>query len=472
MDSTEPLLDAGIAEVARQLRARRVSPVELLQAQLARIEQVDKHLSAYVTVSRERALEQALAAEREIASGHYRGPLHGIPYAAKDLIDTSGVRTTCGSAILKDHVPTRDATVIRRLRDAGAVLLGKLALTEFAGIGYHPSVTPPRNPWDARFWTGQSSSGSGVATAGVLCFAALGTDTGGSLRYPASACGVVGLRPTYGRVSRAGVFPLSASLDAIGPMARSAEDVALVLQAISGFDAEDPTSLRSNVPDYRQAPDGECIGARIGVVEDLIDEAEDPAVRAVVRSAVRDFESFGATIHAVRVRELDDAVGAWATIFTAECLVAHEPFFPTRAAEYSEALLRFLEQGSRVRGIDYARASMVRARTVCEIEDALTGADALLLPTMGRQPPSLEEFPSHGIIPDDSAGALLRYTAPFALAGYPAISIPAGFGPGGLPIGLQLVARRDDDATLLHIAHAYQCRTSWHRRRAPGVHAC
>ena len=234
----------SIAEAAGLIERREVSPVELTRAVLERIDALDAKLHAFITVAADVALRQARQAEAEIAAGTCRGALHGIPFGAKDLIDTQGIRTTCGSKILRDNVPGDDATVVRRLREAGAVLVGKLVMTEFAGIGYHPDVVPPLNPWNADHWTGQSSSGSGVAAAAGLCFATLGTDTGGSLRYPASACGVVGLKPTYGRVSRHGVFPLAETLDTVGPITRTVDDACIVLHAIAGEDGRDPTSLR------------------------------------------------------------------------------------------------------------------------------------------------------------------------------------------------------------------------------------
>lgn len=464
MPAETTLCDGTIAAVSARIRDRELSPLDLVEAQLDRIARINPLLHAYVTVTGDGARTAARRATEEIASGRYRGPLHGIPYAAKDLIDTAGIRTACGSKILAQRVPDADADVVRRLEQAGAVLVGKLVMTEFAGIGYHPSVTPPTNPWNAGFWTGQSSSGSGVAVAAGLCFGSLGSDTGGSLRYPAAACGVVGLRPTYGRVSRGGTFPLAESLDVIGPVTRTVADAAIMLRAIAGREAGDPTTIDTAVPDYLAALEHGCEGFRVGVVDSLVEGAEPP-VRDAVRAAATALRDIGATLRSVRIDGLVDAVAAWATIFTAECLHAHERFYPGRAADYSDALRRFLEQGAEVRGVDYARAVTVRSRVGRDIDDLLRECDVLLLPTMGRLPPSLREFPADGIIPPESAGALLTYTAPFALTGHPAISLPCGFGPESLPIGLQLIAGRTCEATLLRVAAAYEAHTPWHTRR-------
>ena len=469
MSSTDDPVGRPIAELAVDIRDRRISPVDLVQAFLNRIERLEPSLHAYLEVTGAGALREAQKAEREVAAGRWRGPLHGIPFAVKDLIDTRGVATTCASLIHRDRIPVEDATVVARLRNAGAVLLGKLVMTEFAGIGYHPSVTPPSNPWNPHRWTGQSSSGSGVAVAARLCAFSLGSDTGGSLRYPASACGVVGLRPSYGRVSRAGTFPLAESLDAIGPITGCVTDAALVLGVIAGEDPDDVTSLRDAVPDFvaasRRVP---ADRPRIGVLQALVDAAEGP-VREAVDAAVARYGASGIACEPVELLGLDEAVGAWAHIFTSECLLAHEAFFPARADDYSEALRRFLVEGAAVRGIDYARASMVRAKLARQIDELLDRRSVLLLPTMGRLPPPLDEFPADGIIPAASAGALLRYTAPFALTGHPAISIPCGSSPEGLPIGLQLVGRRCGEGALLGLARMFEAGTHWHRLRPPST---
>ena len=457
----------SIARVAALIERREISPVELTEATLERIEALDAQLHAFTTVSADFALRQARLAENEIAAGNYRGPLHGIPYAAKDLIDTGGIRTTCGSKILRDRVPAGNATVIRRLHEAGAVLVGKLVMTEFAGIGYHPTVVPPRNPWNADHWTGQSSSGSGVATAAGLCFGALGTDTGGSLRYPASACGVVGVKPTYGLVSRHGVFPLAETLDSVGPIARTVEDACIVLNAIAGEDERDPTSLRDPVPDYRAALADDLLPLRVGLAESMLERVVDAEVTSAVEVAARVLAGLGAGIEPVTVPMIDESVEAWGNLFVAECLLAHADYYPDRAEDYSEALRLFLEQGSGLPGTEYARAHLTRLKARRAISLLFDAVDVLALPTMGRLPPSLEEFPASGIIPQESAGALLSFTAPFALTGHPAISVPCGFSRDGLPIGLQLVGPHGAEALLLKVAGAFENATDWTERRPP-----
>ena len=457
----------SIAEAAALIERREISPVELTRATLERIEALDASLHAFITVSADFALERARLAEREIAAGHYRGPLHGIPFAAKDLFDTAGIRTTCGSKILRDRVPAKDATAIARLHDAGAVLVGKLVMTEFAGIGYHPGVVPPRNPWNANHWTGQSSSGSGVAAAAGLSFATLGTDTGGSLRYPASACGVVGVKPTWGRVSRHGVFPLAETLDSAGPITRTVEDACIVLHAIAGEDGLDPTSSRDPVPDYRAALGGDLPPLRVGLAESMLERVVDDEVKSAVEAAAGVIAGLGAVIEWLPVPMVDESVEAWGNLFVAECLLAHAEHYPARADDYSEALRLFLEQGSALAGTEYARAHLTRLAARRAVSRLFDTVDVLALPTMGRLPPPLTEFPASGIIPQESAGALLSFTAPFALTGHPAVSVPCGFSRGGLPIGLQLAGPHGSEALLLKVAGAYETATDWNERRPP-----
>lgn len=465
MTDVDALLDGPITAAAALIKSRDVSPVELVNAQLGRIERLNGHLRAYTTVCADHARAAAVAAEREIRDGGYRGLLHGIPYAAKDLIYTKGVRTTCGSKILADWVPDEDATVITRLQDAGAILVGKLVMTEFAGIGYHPSVPPPRNPWNVNHWTGQSSSGSGVAAAAGMAMVTLGSDTGGSLRYPASACNVVGLRPTRGRVSRHGTYPLAETLDSIGPMARRADDTALVFAAIAGEDRHDPTSMRAPAPPVQTLPKDLPANLRLGMAENFFGPDTNAEVRDAVRAVATEFQAMGATLRPVHVPMIDEAVAAWGTAFVAECLAAHEDFFPARAADYSEALRRFLEAGVGVTGAQYAKTHNVRFGLRRQMDYIFDEVDVVLLPTMGCLPPSLQEFPADGIIPAERAGGLLRFTAPFALTGHPALSMPCGFSRSGLPMGAQLVGKFAAEPLLLRLAHAYQQRTVWHERR-------
>ncbi len=467
MDTVSELCTRNLTEVAGLIRKREVSPVELVGAVLERMDRLDGKLHSYITVTRDLALEQARAAEREIAGGTYRGPLHGIPMAVKDLIHVKGVPTTCGSQVLADRAAEYDAAVIEKLKAAGAILLGKLSMTEFAGIGYHPSIPPPVNPWHAERWPGGSSSGSGVATAACLCFGSLGSDTGGSVRFPAAACGIVGIKATYGRVSRYGVFPLAESLDHVGPMARSVADAAAILGAIAGLDSRDPTTRREPVPDYL---DGLCEDAknmRIGIDEDFCTTGVDEQISQAVLVAAQRLGELGANIKEVKLSRIDEAVAAWSVIFSAECAAAHEQLYAAHADRYGPGFRRLLEDGPKVSGLDYAKAYFARQAICRMIDDLFQEVDLLLCPTMGVPSVPLSEFPADGAISPELAHALLRLTAPFSLTGSPAVSLPCGFSADGPPFSLQLVARYGEERTLIRAAFAYERATDWHKRRPP-----
>jgi amidase len=456
----------SLAEVADLIKRKQVSPVEVTTEMLERIDRVDSALHSYVTVSRDLALEQARKAESEISKGNYLGPLHGIPIAVKDLIYTKDVRTTCASKILCDWTPEYNATVIEKLYDAGAVLLGKLTLTEFAGIGYHPTFTPALNPWDANHWTGTSSSGSGVAVAASLCFGALGTDTGGSIRFPSAACGVVGVKPTYGKVSRYGVFPLAESLDHVGPICRSVEDAAILLQAIAGFDPNDATTRRESVPDYLANLKAGVKGLRIGVDWSHCSRT-DAETREALVAAAKVLNNAGAQIQEVKFSLIEDAIGAWGAIFTGECGASHEATYPARADDFSVPFRNFLEGAETLRGIDYAKAYAVRQRVTRMIDDLLQEVDLLLSPTMGRAAMKLDGLPLEEVVTPEVGHDLLSFTAPFSLSGNPTVSVPCGFNLDGLPLSLKLIGRHGSEALILQAAHAYEQATTWHKQRPP-----
>ena len=306
MATAAELCTKTLTEVAGLIKNKEISPVELTGAMLDRIAMYESKLYSYLTVTAELALRQAKEAEQEIVKGKYRGPLHGMPIAVKDLCFTKGIRTTCSSKILFNWIPDYNATVVEKLNAAGAVMLGKLGMTEFALAGYHPSIHPPVNPWDAERWPGASSSGSGVATAASLCFGSLGSDTGGSIRFPSAACGIVGVKPTYGKVSRYGVFPLGESLDHIGPMTRCVEDSAIMLRAIAGFDPKDPTTRRITVRDYLDMLRNGVKGTRIGVDAEYCTKGVDPQVSASVLATTKVFQELGASIHEVKFPIGDD----------------------------------------------------------------------------------------------------------------------------------------------------------------------
>lgn len=469
MKTMGDLAYASIAELAASIRTRAVSPVELVEMFLARIERFAV-LNAFITVTADVALAEARAAEGEIGRGEYRGPLHGIPVSLKDLIDTRGIRTTAGSRILSARVPDGDAAVTERLRAAGAVLLGKNALHEFAfGVTTdNPHFGPTRNPWRPDRIPGGSSGGSGAAVAAGLGPASLGTDTGGSIRIPASLCGVVGLKPTYGRVSRRGVFPLSWTLDHVGPLARTVEDAATVLHAIAGPDPGDPSTLGHPVPDFvaglRQPP----AGARIGVVTDAYHEEMAEDVRVLFRAALDVLASLGFRAEPAPYPRPNDGRTSAFAIILAEAASVHEDWVRDRPEDYGPETLDLLRQGLFVTAAQYLRAQKVRALLLQEMEDLLRPYAALVLPTTPTTAPAIKQktiaLAGREV---EVRGLLTRFTRLINLVGLPAISVPCGFGADGLPVGLQIVGRPMDERTILAIAHAYEQATPWHTRRPP-----
>jgi len=468
----DELTRLSIAEAGEQLRRRSLSPVELTRAYLERIQRQDRDLLAYITVLSAEALAAAAAAEEEIARGHYRGPLHGIPIALKDLVLTRGIRTTCGSRILRDWVPDADATVAARLTEAGAVLLGKLNMHEFAygPTGVNPHYGTPRNPWDPQRMPGGSSSGSAVAVAAGLCAGALGTDTGGSIRIPATLCGLVGLKPTYGRVSRAGVIPLAWSLDHVGPMTRTVTDAALLLQVLAGRDPADPSTADVPVPDYRRAMQEEVRGLRLGLPKHLFFERLDPEVRGAVHAAARSLEGLGASIQEVPLSRIQHAGPASFAIIAAEATAYHEHYLKTRAAEYGADVRARLMTGQFILAGHYLKAQRARQIIRADVDAALQQVDALLFPTTPIAAPPLDarEVTVDGHT-EDVRGWLIRCTRPINVTGHPALSVPCGLTAGGLPIGLQLVGRHFDEATLLRMAHAFEAVSPMRGRRPPGA---
>ncbi len=454
---------SSLSELAPRLERRELSPVEATEGQLARIEALDPSLHAYATLLREAALQDARRAESEIAAGHYRGPLHGVPIAVKDLCATKGVRTAAGTRVMRDRVPDHDASVVERLREAGAVLLGKLELTEGAFAEHHPDIEAPRNPWDATRWTGVSSSGSGVATAAGLCFGSLGSDTGGSIRFPSACCGVVGVKPSYGRVPLYSVFPLAPSLDHVGPMARRAKDCAHLLKVLAGFDPRDPSSRREPVPDYAAAIDDGVSGVRIGVDTSYVCDGTAPEVSEAVLAGLRVLEAQGAELVELRMPAMEDLLEAWLPVTAVECALAHEATFPSCADEYGP-LRALLERGVNVTGAEYARGNDLRRAFSGELAGLFEDVDLLGLPSFLSPAPPLDLMAQGG---GDAPGNLLRFTAPFDFSGSPTISLPCGFSADGLPLSLQLVGRHLEESLLLRAGHAFERATDWHERH-PG----
>jgi amidase len=452
-----------LTEAAGQIRSGELSPVELTTIMLERIDALDGTLHAYVTVTADRAMARAAEATDEIAAGHYRGPLHGIPIGIKDLCNTEGVPTGAGTAVRRDYVPDQDATVVARLEDAGGISLGKLTLTEGAYVTHHPSIPDPVNPWNRARWTGVSSSGSGVATAAGLCFASLGSDTGGSIRFPSASCGIVGIKPTWGRVSRAGVFPLAPSLDHIGPMTRSVADAAAVLQVIAGFDPRDPTSCREKVPDYSAALQRPVRGVRIGIDEAYVTRGMDAEVTSIVLSSAEVFTAAGAEIARVTVPDVAEVVAAWPVICGPEAALAHAGLYPERAGEYGSGLAPLLDEGRAYSAMDYARAHEARLRFRGALAGVFQEVDLLLCPSMGVPTPPA------GMTGEDAEALarLIHFTAPFDFSGNPTISLPCGFTADGMPVSLQLVAPNLNEENLITAGQAYEQATDWHTRRPP-----
>jgi aspartyl-tRNA(Asn)/glutamyl-tRNA(Gln) amidotransferase subunit A len=445
----------------------------LTRAYLDRIQRLDGHLSAYITVLSHEAMAAATAAEQEIVRGRYRGPLHGIPIALKDLIMTRGIRTTCGSRILGDWVPDADATVAARLAEAGAILLGKLNLHEFAygPTGINPHYGTSRNPWDRGRIPGGSSSGSAVAVASGLSAGALGTDTGGSVRIPAALCGIVGLKPTYGRVSRFGVIPLAWSLDHVGPMTRTVTDAGLLLQALAGRDPLDPSTPDVPVPEYRRVMQGGIRGLRLGLPKHLFLEHLDPEVRTALLAAARSLETCGASLEEIPLPKIHHAGPASFAIIASEATAYHERYLKTRGAEYGSDVRARLATGQFILATQYLKAQRARRVIRAEMDEALGRLDALLLPTTPIAAPRLDEtaLTVDGVT-EDARWWLIRCTRPINVTGHPALSVPCGLTTAGLPIGLQIVGRHYDETTLLRLGHAFEA-VSPMRDRLPPLEA-
>lgn len=461
----------GAVSLAALVRDKRLSPVELVTGYLDRIGRLDDQLGAYITVGVNEALDAARQAEAAVMRGDRLGPLHGVPFAVKDQFHAKGLRTTAGSRIL-DHVADEDATAVARLRASGGLLLGKLNLTEFAlGGTIEFPFGQPRNPWNLQHDPGGSSSGSGIAVAAGLCAVALGEDTGGSVRSPASYCGVVGLRPTWGRVSRHGCVPLSWSMDAPGPLTRTVEDSALLLGLMAGRDERDPLSSDRSVPDYRAGLGAGVRGLRLGIVRELTYEGDtDPEVREAVSQAARALEKLGARVEEVSLPLLPLAGAVFMALADSDGAGLHLPALRSRSDDYDRATRRRLLAGALLPTAVYHQATRARALIREQVLDALGPCHALLSPTSPRPAPLIAQTAAPITSKEEVAGrffARRSYTTPASLAGVPALAVPCGFSASGLPLSLQIVGRRFDEATLLRIGHAHEQATDWHRRRPP-----
>ena len=454
----------SVAEAAQLIAARKLSPVEFTEASLRRIEQLEGRLNAFITVDGDAAMTAASEAADEIAKGGAHGPLHGIPIALKDIFGVAGVRMTGGSEILSENVASEDAEATARLKAAGAVVLGKLNLHEFAfgATGVNPHYGAARNPWDLERITGGSSSGSGASVAAGECAAALGTDTGGSIRIPASLCGIVGLKPTYGRVSKRGVLPLSWSLDHVGPMTRTVEDAAIVLQAIAGRDADDASTVGEPVPDYMQMLRQGVQGLRIGIPKEFFFENLHPEVESAVRSAIGLLGEMGADLTEADVPLISEIPGGVTAIMLPEALAYHQKWMSERPDDYGDDVRYRLELGATFLAVHYVQAQRFREMAVAAWrEEVFPKVDLIVTPTTPITARPIEEGDLQVTF------NLIRFTNPLNFLGVPAISIPCGFTGEGLPVGLQLVGRWWDEASVLRAAYAYEQATDWHERRAP-----
>ena len=452
----------GLIETGKLVQSRKLSPVEVTQAALDRIARLDGALKSYSTVVGEAALAQAHAAEKEIASGKVRGPLHGVPVAVKDLCWMKDTPTSHGMTILRDNRPKEDGTVVARLREAGAVILGKLQQTEGAYADHHPKIDPPKNPWNADLWTGVSSSGSGVATAAGLCYGSIGTDTGGSIRFPSAANGVTGLKPTWGRVSRYGAFELAATLDHIGPMTRNASDCGAMLGAIAGADPKDTTAAPVPVPDYLANLTGNLRGMTIGVDRKLVNDSSDADTKKAFEEALKAVTELGATIKDINFPDCTDVVNDWFPLCGAETAVAHEATYPSRKDEYGPGLAGVIELGRQLSGMDYQKIVLRREAFRGRLRAMFETIDLFVIPAQAVAAPTLAKMATFGEDPDLLNG-LLRFTCPFDMTGSPTITVPAGVTANGGRIGFQFVGRHFDEARLVTAGDAFQRVTNWHK---------
>jgi len=453
-----------IREASALLKSGQLSPVELTQAFLDRIEATDDRLHSFIIVLKEQALDDARLAEAEIRRGDYKGPLHGIPFALKDLYDTAGITTTSGSKVNIDRVPTEDATTTARLKAAGGILLGKLAMHEFAlgGPDFTTPFPPARNPWNLAHITGGSSSGSGAAVASGQAMAALGSCTGGSIRGPASLCGIVGLKATYGRVSRAGVVTLSWSQDHCGPMTWTVEDTAYMMQALAGYDPKDPTTSTAPVPDYSLSLREDIKGLTIGVPRHFFfapHESVNPEVVATVEKGLKVLEGLGANLQEVTIPSLEYVRAANSIIMLSEAFAYHEKNLQTRPHDFGEMVRARFRIGGLFSASDYVQSQRIRKVVNRECAEVLQKVDVLVTPTMTQPAAAFEGYDATATVTGRS------FTAPFNLTGLPAISVPCGFTASGLPVGMQIAGKPFDEPGVIRAAYAYQQEARWFEQR-------
>mgnify|MGYP001202831294 CR=1 FL=1 len=463
----ENLCYSSVRELSELVSHKKVSPVEIIEAHLDRISQTEPVLNSFITLLADEARDAAKRAESMINKGTYLGPLHGIPVGLKDLFNTGGVKTTSGSRIFDNYVPSEDCTVASKFRAAGAILIGKLNMHQFAygPTGENPDYGHMHNPWDPEKITGGSSGGSGSAAASGQCTITMGSDTGGSVRIPSSFCGIVGLKPTYGLVSRNGLTPLSWCLDHPGPMVRTVEDAALTMNVISGFDPRDVASARVKVPDYTETLGQSIKGMRVGLVKQFFDAPLDSEVENIVRVAISHLESLGAEIHEVSMPMFDQSQAISGTILMCEAAAYHRDLLRDHADElYLPVRLR-LESGLMITAADYLKAQQARSLFNASVDALYEHVDVLVGPSQPITAPTLldQSVEINGTRLGTTA-AVTQYSRPYNITGTPAITIPCGFSTSGMPIGLQIAGKAFAEPTVFKVAHAYESTTEWHRQ--------
>tara|TARA_B110000263_G_scaffold183172_1_gene160788 strand:- start:649 stop:2061 length:1413 start_codon:yes stop_codon:yes gene_type:complete len=469
MDTLE-ICYMGAGDLSKLVQSKEISPVEIIEAHLTRIDATEPVLNSFITLLADQARKSARQAEKDIQAGRYKGPLHGIPVALKDLYNTGGVRTTSGSRIFDTFIPTEDCTVAAKFHQAGAILLGKLNMHQFAygPTGENPDYGHMHNPWNPDMVTGGSSGGSGSAAAAGQCTITTGSDTGGSIRIPAALCGIVGLKPTYGLVSRYGLSSLSWSLDHPGPMTRTVEDTAITMNVIAGHDPKDVASAKVDIPDYTSALTGDVKGLRIGIVKEYFEAPLDPQVRKAVMDAISLLESMGAEIKEVSYPMFNQSQAISSTVLMAEATAYHRDLLEKDGHQLYEPVRQRLEAGLFISAAEYLRAQQARSIFDQQGRRLLDEVDLLAGPT---EPVTAPEILASKVMAGEQevgvVGALTQYTRPYNINGFPAISVPCGFSDDGMPIGLQLAGRPFDEMTVLRAAHAYEQANDWHTRRPP-----
>ena len=462
------LLELSLAQAARLIKSREISPVELVAATLERIKAVDKRLRAYITVFEDEARKVAKAVEAMIMAGHDLGPLHGIPVALKDNLALKGFRTTAGSKILKDWIPDHDATVSERLRRAGCIFVGKLNMHEFAwgGTSDNPHYGAVRNPWDTERFPAGSSGGSGVAVAARMCFGAIGTDTGGSIRLPSAINGVVGMRPTYGRVSNHGIIPLAWSMDTAGPMTRTVEDCAIMFNAIAGHDPKDASTSRAPVVDYTQALNRGVKGLRIGIVPGYFFHHLQRPVHDAVKAGLKTLEGLGAEVVEVNIENIRGNISAQLTIESAEPSTYHQRWLREQPDNYGADVRSLLEIGEMLLATHYLQAQRYRTLLRQEFLEAFNRVDVFICPTLpftATQVGAMKVIIENGV-EEDMLSAIMQFTGVPSLTGLPSLNVPCGFDHDGLPVGMQIIGRPFDESLLFRIGAAFQSTTDFHKR--------